>query len=431
MIPESHVSPRLASKILLCGKAVRMLSETPTTAYSNGAAGKTLVSDPDGMSSSTEAVYHYLSSGGGGSGVASSRLRMNDRQDGRQDGEASSSHDDIRPDIQAHVSMLGSGNGGYSVEEMETFSKQCHQIMSSQPTNFVRLFEELVQTINTKISQRLWNLLRDKHGFIQFLTALRNTYLLGKGEFFQAILDGVLGAIEDGVQSISQSQSYLEWTVVKSAAKLLNLDEDSMTDVMKFRINQPVVSIRDFSGGAVCLRGSSAIDAGTESKKNKFNSVVLNNFKRKKMNSQPFLFEKGRDVSLFQKEGYLSGAFSLPENKYVLKGFSSAVWFSCDWDAAFQNISETLRNGVGSLEKSFVAENSSKVVIVGGISVVLHDLSTSSLNQDKGSEVYSEHDEVIVSSPYDVRAASVGKAVTCGVIVQGMIIAFKVAMFKF
>jgi hypothetical protein len=67
-----------------------------------------------------------------------------------------------------------------------------------------------------------------------------------------------------------------------------------------------------------------------------------------------------------------------------------------------------------------MVETFSNAVILGGISVVLHDLCTSSSNEDKGAGVYCEHDEVIVSSPYDVIAASAGRAITCGILFQGL-----------
>ena len=83
---------------------------------------------------------------------------------------------------------------GYTDKEVEQFSRGFHLVLHREDAA-VELLARLVEDVHNTISSRLWFSLRDTYGFHSFLNVVRNTFLMGKGELFQLILDGITAQV--------------------------------------------------------------------------------------------------------------------------------------------------------------------------------------------------------------------------------------------
>jgi hypothetical protein len=114
-----------------------------------------------------------------------------------------------------------------------------------------------VEKINSNISRTLWELLDVQYGFRKYLLAMRNTYLIGKGELFQNILDGILDLLEDpATPSIQDSDSLLNLNILRNAAKLLNLDEEAFLSAINMRVSVSNIMLKVVSTDHFRISGS-------------------------------------------------------------------------------------------------------------------------------------------------------------------------------
>lgn len=231
-IPDSHISPRMASKIMFAGKAKKLLQLS--------ADGFDDIFD-DKLISSSDA-YDYLSNGCGAAVLCG-------------DGLAGKAMDQSKCE-QRYVS------GGYTDDDMERFSIKLKEALQ-RPEETIELFDQIVEDVSGTISNRLWQLLKTRLGFVTFLTIIRNTYLLGKGELFQTLLDGILALTISPIPDSSQEiNDLINWKVVRASAKLVGLDDDSLGTMIKLRANSLNVVIRNFStlsDGDICLAGAAQL----------------------------------------------------------------------------------------------------------------------------------------------------------------------------
>ena len=73
-------------------------------------------------------------------------------------------------------------------------------------------------------------------------------YLIGKGELFQNILDGILDLLEDpATPSIQDSDSLLNLSILRNAAKLVNLDEEAFLRAINMRVSVSTVMLKNVS----------------------------------------------------------------------------------------------------------------------------------------------------------------------------------------
>lgn len=192
-IPASHVSPQLAAKILFAGKAVKVMMNV------------------EGIANNRSDTLSYLSRGGSG-------VLWSSGQSLRGDVSPWSYRDQFELKL-----------GRVSVE--------LHQI-HRDPDNAVMLLEELIEEMYTTVSDHLWMLLKDRLGFMNFFYALRNVYLLGKGELFQAVLDQVVLLTENSDGRHHCYDDGLWVRVLQNVAKSLSVDEEGMTDLLYMRCKQ-------------------------------------------------------------------------------------------------------------------------------------------------------------------------------------------------
>ncbi len=292
-IPHSHVTSNMAVKILFAGKAVRLMQAATAGSLGLGQGDKF-------QRGSSGAVHQYLSGGA----AAASSLK-----------EARRTHSEM-------------GMRGYSIAEVALFGDLFTQILR-QPQDAVRLLESAVDRVNDAISARLWRLLRDELDFSSHLQLVRNTYLLGKGELFQSVLDGVEAATHSRLGSVAMSSaeqdSHLNWHILRSTAKLLGLDDETMLRTLRLRADSCSVDLSDFGthvhlGSVSCTGGALLATAAT--------TVV------ESAAELPSIFTGVALTSASPVAGHDCGAVWLVDRKHVSRGFFLSAEFACDWGRA-------------------------------------------------------------------------------------------------
>eukprot|EP01032_Pedospumella_encystans_P010136 gene10136-11874_t len=257
-IPGSHVSPRIAGKILFAGKAVKLLQSSGL--LSNQNANQASCQNNSGLQVNAESLgyassdaYKYLSSGSAidapedwlqpdkATEKPANPLLDTFQQQPNTESAAAGSDPQVRRVYQQYVE-----SGGYTVEDTVLFTEQFSHILR-HPDQAVELLEAAVEGINDTISNRLWVLLRDSYGFLPFLQVIRSTYLLGRGELFQSLLDGVLALTLAPTPAGLEMDNILNWKVLRSSAKLVGLEnDDSLNELIKLRVNNADMVVRNF-----------------------------------------------------------------------------------------------------------------------------------------------------------------------------------------
>ena len=114
-----------------------------------------------------------------------------------------------------------------------------------------------MEKVNSNISRTLWELLDVQYGFRKYLLAMRNMYLIGKGELFQNILDGILDLLEDpSTPSIQDSDSLLNLNILRNAAKLVNVDEEAFLRAINMRVSVSNIVLKVASTDHFRISGS-------------------------------------------------------------------------------------------------------------------------------------------------------------------------------
>lgn len=341
------------------------------------------------------AIYSYLSSGGGAvsSGV-DDLLEGTDAKDITLEGkirDVSLAEEEIV--FIKNVISQNAQKSGYTLGELEMFSRQFHNIVNAIPSLFVGCFEGLIESVTKTISCRLWLLLKDRFGFVQFLVGLRNTYLIGKGELFQLFLDGILKLMDSPPPNDSQVDALLTWDVLRSAAKLLNLDDDVMAETLKLRVNSPSISVVDFGLGDIIRRhGTFALgDMGDTRHRHIYLGMLPGSTNsgeptrgyapRVSVASVPVpsgdavgesTTPDPKSMTMSGALNYTSGAVTIHDEKYVLKGFTTTCLFSCEWN----EITKHLNPSHPILPRSVIVPDNATVhpdITLGTMMCALHD----------------------------------------------------------
>ena len=276
---------------------------------------------------------------------------------------------------------------GFSGKDIERITSSFYRVLYE--TNIaVKLFEYLVEDVHNTLSGKLWNLLNEKYGFSKFLLSMRNTFLMGKGELYQLILDGILDQTKKEIPEAEKADDLLKFDILKSASKLLNLDDDYLTSTITLRINAAKVRIVDFSLKAktVSLSGKAKYEKTVKStpigrkKSNKkvflctiveedssaelsklwaqhvlqksdemqneinCNRNVFNNVKNNYNDiNRNVNIEKSEKKDIIKNKNelnnnYSKGALWLPDQKYISKGFLSCSTFECSWSSVRESV---------------------------------------------------------------------------------------------
>jgi hypothetical protein len=96
-----------------------------------------------------------------------------------------------------------------------------------------REFERLVINVHDAVSRRLWAHISVKCRFSGFFRSVRNTYFLGKGEYFQLVVDNLLSLTERPVPDAAMHNRIIKTEVIGEACKLLGVDEEIIGQIFK------------------------------------------------------------------------------------------------------------------------------------------------------------------------------------------------------
>lgn len=405
-VPESHISPRTAAKVMFAGKAVRLLK------LAGAGDGDRFGGDGDENDSD---VLEYF-----GGRVMPRQRRGEQSVPGKEDkgqsifslsglqahtikaatAKSSFSHSSVHSRGQDNdmsdtfdvdgfltdtLSAHCASNGFKSLEEFYGFAAQFQEILL-KPDLAVELLERLIDDVHDLVSYRLWAVMRDEYDCFRCLHVLRNSFFVGKGEFFQNILDEVLILVQSAVPvDAQQANMLLQHSVMRKVGRKLNIDlgddeerSSNMRGMMfKLQVMSENMSIgsQEFEGllqeGAVLLLGSTtllAFDAAiASSRKDGMSKIDLagnrptgRKFVRLGMacplDDRRVRAEKcAKHFTTFNTESksnvaednsgngvgnnssggseYNFGSLQLSEERSVTKGFNFSVTFACAWNA--------------------------------------------------------------------------------------------------
>ena len=300
-LPNSHISPSLAHMILFTGKAILLLQQSQS--YQQMVKKEEPLVQP-GSSSMRGSVFHYLSQGSTSySSATVTREREaatesegeeesdEDEEDdsSKEEGRKGKSDDSFQSDHKKSSEAAPFLLLGFQSEEIEYLDQEFHALLQSSTTTtattgsstrssssqqFIPKLELLIHQIYNCISNRLWQYMKQEYGFLSYLQIIRNTYLLGKGELFQNILDelypltfasssSVAAAVTGPNQtsnknkkammnttatpSVEAMDEVLNWQILRNATKLIALDEDEMLYRLQLKIDLSKILIVKFT----------------------------------------------------------------------------------------------------------------------------------------------------------------------------------------
>ena len=423
LLPESHVNPRIASKIIFCGKAVKLLLSANKTANAADMPQLReiftyLSTGPSPSSGNSEIRKEHSSSISNASSagtILSNRKNaiidhslstttritnsgfIKDKKERIDNNNNNNNNNDNNNNNEEKTSETFGDHFercGFEREDIERFT-ECFLKVLKEPHLALQSFEALVEDIHSLLSSKLWILLRDQFGFTNFLLSIRNTYLMGKGELYQLILDGVLDQTHKPAPDSQKADNVLKWDIVKGAGKTLNLDDDSLSATLAIRVNISSLTITDFNAQSctVCTAGGAQYeisksvpigkkrinryvslctiieeDSSAELSKlwsshvlkkssdltvkdlgsRHFGPISQENTPEKRINNNSTNNDNDMKSGIC-KAKYTQGAVWLPDQKYVAKGFTVNTVFECDWLAVKNSVTLTHPNIINSI----------------------------------------------------------------------------------
>ena len=316
-LPEAYVSPRIASKIMFAGKAVRLLQLT-----TQKKTAQITATDPFESDTWREVFMMF-----GKHPEDSVDMFIMD------DTVTLSERDIPIPSIKQHTHINETDEifdtagfaqecldkhvqqCGYSASEVSRFSAQYLDILN-KPDLFVELFENLVNDVHNSISGRLWALLRDKYHFFMYMHAMRSTYLLGRGEFFQVVMDEVIQLIRNNTPG-DDANKVLNWNVLKAVSKALNIDDDALSSIVVLKVYSHLVDISDFDDAELFRHGHSKLI------ENKYHESIV------------YQLRCGSSDDMTNTLFNTSYNW-LSDMRAITKGFSFNLTFMCSWPTVWR-----------------------------------------------------------------------------------------------
>jgi hypothetical protein len=253
---------------------------------------------------------------------------------------------------------------GFTSDEMKLYVSKYHDILN-KPDIALELFESLVEDIHDSVSTSMWITLRDKFNFFQCLHTMRNVYLLGKGEFFQVLMDEIMVFMSSSksqdtptaIQSAAaNTDSILNWNVLRGASMKLNLDEEVVVDLIKLRSISPNAIIHDFKStdNPILLVGA------VRSRSNESGRHFLRTGESR--DSYPQNSPANDSQELFRPQ-HSKGAVWIGDEKHIAKGFTFQSVILCGWNSAYSNLTPSC---------PFFSKLNSNNLLLGSISFICH-----------------------------------------------------------
>lgn len=195
-LPESQISLKLGSKLLFCGKAVKLLKLANMHGMINSNSSNHVTGESQRLEfisildSGYKEFYQYFA--GNEYLLTKNNTYVKNPSIKSVTNDNSAIDSDLNIVLSAYLYKIG-----FQKEDLYSFtSKYQYLVDNHHETAFTEYFEPLILDIHNVLSKRLWEWLKYSMKFIAFLKVLRNVFLLGRGEFFQLILDNILGYIQ-------------------------------------------------------------------------------------------------------------------------------------------------------------------------------------------------------------------------------------------
>eukprot|EP01041_Mallomonas_annulata_P006225 gene6225-12613_t len=224
-LPETHVAPRTATKVLFAGKANGRLKSFDFKSSSSLSLSSDMninanidddrIKDKDMKNEIKQiTLLNILNNDNNGNG--------NDA--GTSDQYATNA-------LAIHFQSCG-----YEMDDIIRFNKKFEEIVQN-PELTIELFDNLVFDINTTVR---------------------------RGELFQTILDEIIDIVKNtSYPELQQQISEITWRMVETSTKALNLDTNLFRDMISIHIDSPVISINDFRRDDILLEGDACNVLGT------------------------------------------------------------------------------------------------------------------------------------------------------------------------
>lgn len=338
-VPESHVTPRLASKILFCGKAVKLLQLSSINSK--------FLHDNLIISGYSD-VFKYLSG---------EFLELDETFENEED----AFHYNIEKMKQMSLDELP--RNGFHKDDIERLLKKFHSLQINLENSFDN-FNSLISDIYDSVSSKLWLLLKRQMKFLQFLNILRNTYLLGRGEMFQCIINEILEQVLSPV-TCDRSNSMICQKIIFNSAKLLNLEEKALYSIIEIQAH---VSSFKFHCKKIVSDSNQFKLLGVANNSNKqqigLSGIVMipSIYKEITKSNNSFMMEQ------LQSSEFLTSAIVLKERMHIAKGFKASYAMYLDWSGYESTFVADKLNSGEEKENRNVNDH-----IIGSQSLVLHN----------------------------------------------------------
>jgi hypothetical protein len=376
-LPESQITLRLASKILFCGKAVKLLQLSGDESYRYRS-----ILDSSGYKD----FYQYFA-GKDQIVYPEANTPTKDVSDKENDVEGFGNDQKEQliinvddPNKTELVVTKHLTSNGFDRADVDRFATRFHLLVDRLDTSF-EFLEPLMTDIHDVLSKNLWLWLRDEMRFISFLHSMRSLYLLGRGEFFQILLDQVFDAITE--TSTGKSDRYLRSEVESSLSdqmqadivledaleytiKLLGFDEFALGNMMTLQVTTsqfifPNANLPTANpiGTKATLLGSARYQPSQENEMmmpggylslcstnnlTKMKNDIEDAYLQARMiefedddqlsaDQSQDAFAKNNQAANLPSEYYVNGGLALKDQRYIAKGFTSSMSFSLDWIA--------------------------------------------------------------------------------------------------
>ncbi|XP_070619651.1 gamma-tubulin complex component 4 [Erythrolamprus reginae] len=123
--------------------------------------------------------------------------------------------------------------GSILKNQEETFAAELHRL-KQQPLFHLRDFESVVDWIRSTVAEHLWKLMVEESDLIGQLKVIKDFYLLGRGELFQAFIDTAQHMLKTPPSAVTEHDVNVAFQ--QSAHKVL-LDDDNLLPFLHLTIH--------------------------------------------------------------------------------------------------------------------------------------------------------------------------------------------------
>ncbi|XP_067871650.1 gamma-tubulin complex component 4 isoform X3 [Heterodontus francisci] len=149
--------------------------------------------------------------------------------------------------------------GSILKNQEDAFAAELHTLKQQPLFNLVD-FENLIDRIRSTVAEHLWKLVVEEAGLLGQLKIIKDFYLLGRGELFQAFIDSAQHLLNTPPTAVTEHDVNVAFQ--KSAHKVL-LDDDNLLPLLHLTVEYHGKDPKDSAQNRETLRESSPREAPT------------------------------------------------------------------------------------------------------------------------------------------------------------------------